>query len=139
MPLPDSRSWAPAPTRITTVTVNAGVIAPSASAVVNFQLPSITAILAISSNNPAWITLYSTYAGMLSDVSRASSVDPVAGTGVVVDVITTTMIPSLTLSPVPMFNNLVSTPMAMAYLSIRNQGGSSVPIVVTITYCAEQF
>ena len=137
--LPDSRSWAPAPTRIATVTVNAGICAPGTPVVVNFQLPSLTDILSIASNNPAWITLYSTYAGVLSDASRLITVDPVAGTGVIADVATTTPVPSISLSPVPVFNNTTSLPVALAYISIRNQGGSSVPITVTITHRAEQF
>jgi len=137
--LPDSRTWAPAVTRLTTLTLNAGVVVIGTPNTIAFQLPALTSILSITTSYPAWVTLYTSQTALTSDASRVITADPTAGSGAVVDAYCTTGVPTVVTSPVPTFNNPTSAPMANAYLSVRNMGGSNGPITVTIIHCPEQF
>ena len=135
---PDSRTWTPSPTRITSLPLNAGLVIVGTPAQVAFQLPSLTEILAITASYPCWVTLYTSLAALLADASRTIYQDPIAGQGAIVDIYCVSANVPVITSPVPLFNNPTSIPNAPAFLAIRNMGGSNSPISLTVTHCPEQ-
>ena len=77
----------PAGSRTTAVvTVN---IANEAVSNTSFTTPKTYALIKVSTSHAAWVTLYSDTASRTSDASRQINVDPLPGSGVLSEVITT--------------------------------------------------
>ena len=90
-------------------------------------------LLKITTSHAAWVTLYTSVASRTADASRAATTDPVPGSGVVAEVITsgdTTQI----ISPMLCGYNDESTPVTTVYAKVRNETASAAVITVTITF-----
>ena len=90
-------------------------------------------ILKITTSSAAWVTLYTSQTARTNDTSRAATTDPVPGSGVVAEVITsgdTTQI----ISPMLCGYNDESTPVTTVYAKVRNETISATTITVTLTF-----
>ena len=123
-------SWStPAGARTTTpVTVN---IANEAVSNTSFTTPKTYALLKVSTSHAAWVTLYSDTASRTSDASRQINVDPLPGSGVLSEVITTGNQVQLITPGTICFN---SAGVGTTYAKIVNKSGSTANITVTLTY-----
>ena len=123
-------TWAtPAGSRTTAqVTVN---IANEAVSNTSFTTPKTYALIKVSTSHAAWVTLYSDTASRTSDASRQINVDPLPGSGVLSEVITTGNQVQLITPGTICFN---SAGTGTTYAKIVNKSGSTANITVTLTY-----
>ena len=123
-------SWnTPAGARTTTpVTVN---IANEAVSNTSFTTPKTYALLKVSTSHAAWVTLYSDTGSRTADASRGINVDPLPGSGVLSEVITTGNQVQLITPGTICFN---SAGTGTTYAKIVNKSGSTANITVTLTY-----
>ena len=108
----------------------------AAGASVNLDITGVAksyGLLKIGTSAAAWVTLYTSTANRTSDVNRASTTDPVPGSGVVAEVITAgdgTQI----ISPMLCGYNDESTPITTVYAKVRNETATAQAITVTLTF-----
>ena len=123
-------TWAtPAGLRTTAqVTVN---IANEAISNTSFTTPKTYALLKVSTSHAAWVTLYSDTGSRTADASRQINVDPLPGSGVLSEVITTGNQVQLITPGTICFN---SAGTGTTYAKIVNKSGSTANITVTLTY-----
>ena len=123
-------TWStPAGARVTTpVTVN---IANEAVSNTSFTTPKTYALLKVSTSHAAWVTLYSDTGSRTADASRGINVDPLPGSGVLSEVITTGNQVQLITPGTICFN---SAGTGTTYAKIVNKSGSTANITVTLTY-----
>ena len=108
-------------------------IANQGSADVSITTPSGYALLSIATSHAAWVTLYSDTASRTSDASRAITNDPLPGSGVLAEVITTGNATQLITPGVICFNSGGAS-QNTTYAKIVNRSGSTNNIQVTLTY-----
>jgi hypothetical protein len=123
-------AWATAAGQRTTaqVTVN---IANEAVSNTSFTTPKGYALIKVSTSHAAWVTLYSDTGSRTADASRQINVDPLPGSGVLSEVITTGNQVQLITPGTICFN---SAGTGITYTKIVNKSGSTANITVTLTY-----
>jgi hypothetical protein len=89
-------------------------------------------IYKISTNHAAWVRLYSSAAARAIDESRLEGEDPLSGSGVIAEVITTGS-QEILLTPGTVGFNSETPPNSNIYLAVTNKSGSTVTISVTLT------
>jgi hypothetical protein len=121
------------------VSVNATTtpLLPGASALLDLQgLGRLGHVLAVSTDAPAWVSLYSSAAAREADGSRPISRDPAPGSGVLLDLATTAEALSITAPPGgTYFTSEVTTasPQPPLRALVRNTGTAQAAIAVTVT------
>ena len=90
-------------------------------------------LLKIQSSHAAWITLYTDTTARTNDSTRTEYTDPLPGTGVIAEVITTDGQGQLITPAVIGFNNDAS-PTDNVYAKVVNKSGATRPITVTLTF-----
>ena len=110
------------------VTVN---IANEAVSNTSFTTPKGYALIKVSTSHAAWVTLYSDTASRTADASRGINVDPLPGSGVLSEVITTGNQVQLITPGTICFN---SAGTGITYAKIVNKSGSTANVTVTLTY-----
>ena len=92
-------------------------------------------LLKIAIDHPAWVRLYVDSASRTSDASRAEGTDPTPGSGVIAEVLTTTVGASTFLMSPAVFGwNNDGTPATTVYAKVTNKEAStSRAITVTLT------
>jgi hypothetical protein len=117
-------------TRITTP------LLPGSSALLDLPgLGRLGHFLAISTDAPAWVSLYSSAAAREADGSRPINRDPAPGSGVLLDLATTAEALSITAPPGgTYFTSEVTTasPQPPLRALVRNTGTSQAAIAVTV-------
>ena len=93
--------------------------------------PKTYALLSIETSHAAWVTLYSDSASRTADSSRNETTDPVAGSGVLAEVITSGSTTQLITPASVCFNSASAN---TTYLKIVNKSGSTANVQVTLTY-----
>ena len=91
------------------------------------------ALLKIQASHAAWITLYTDTTARSNDANRNEFTDPIAGSGVIAEVITTDGAGQLITPSIIGFNN-DPTPSDNVYAKVVNKSGATRPITVTITF-----
>ena len=115
----------------TTSASGLNTLANSASATPNITSPKTYALLGIETTHAAWVVLYNSDAARTADQSRNINVDPVAGSGVLAEVITTGA-QTQYLSPGVICYNTQTT--GTTYARVTNLSGSTASVNVTLTY-----
>lgn len=87
----------------------------------------------IQTSAAAWVTVYSDITSRNDDTLRNEFTDPLPGTGVIAEVITTGAV-TQKLTPAVIGWNDDVTPTENIYLKVVNKSGITQPITVTITY-----
>jgi hypothetical protein len=109
----------------TTSIVNNGI------ANVSITIPATYALLKIQTSDAAWVTLYTDTASRTADASRTEFTDPLPGTGVIAEVITSGATTQL-ISPGTI--GFSSDGTNTSYAKIVNKSGATAAITVTLTY-----
>ncbi len=89
----------------------------------------------IQTDKAAWVTLYTDTASRTADANRTEIEDPIAGSGVIAEVVTTQAV-SQKITPGTIGFNLDSTPSTNVYLKVVNKSGSTGTVQVTLKYLA---
>jgi hypothetical protein len=84
-------------------------------------------------NYPAWVRLYSDAASRSADSSRSEGNDPIPGSGVIAEVITTSTALTQLITPGVLGFNNDTTATSTIYLAITNKDSSSRVITVDLT------
>tara|TARA_Y100000589_G_scaffold64934_1_gene56356 strand:+ start:521 stop:1525 length:1005 start_codon:yes stop_codon:yes gene_type:complete len=123
-------TWStPAGARTTSNVTNA--IANEAVANTSLVTPKTYALIKVQTSHAAWVTLYSDTASRTADASRGINVDPLPGSGVLSEVITTGAQTQLITPGVICFN---SAGTGTTYAKVVNKSGSTANLTVTLTY-----
>ncbi len=129
------RTQAPGPQ--VTVTRTTIPLLPASSALLDLPgLGRLGHFIAITTDAPAWVSFYSSAAAREADGSRPISRDPAPGSGVLLDLVTTTTGESIAAPPGgTYFSSEVTTasPQPPLRALVRNTGSSQVAIAVTVT------
>ena len=106
-------------------------IAANGIANISMTTPKTYALLSIETSHAAWVTLYSDAASRTADSSRNETTDPVAGSGVLAEVITSGSTTQLITPASVCFNPAGAN---TTYLKIVNKSGGTANVQVTLTY-----
>ena len=106
-------------------------IAANGIANISMTTPKTYALLSIETSHAAWVTLYSDTTSRTADSSRNETTDPVAGSGVLAEVITSGSTTQLITPASLCFNSAGAN---TTYLKIVNKSGSTANVQVTLTY-----
>lgn len=115
----------------TTAAITASNLTSNGSANVSITTPKTYALLKIETSHAAWVTLYTDTASRTSDASRTETTDPLPGSGVIAEVITTGAATQL-ISPGTIGFNSAAT--GTTYAKVVNKSGATASITVTLTY-----
>ena len=109
-----------------------GSIANGASQEITITAYKTFALLKIQTSHAAWVTLYTNSTTRTADTSRNETTDPLPGSGVIAEVITTGAQTQI-ITPGTFGWNDDTTPAAQIYAKVVNKSGSTAAITVTIT------
>ncbi len=115
-----------------TFTTSTGVIANDANA--NIEVDGFTSyvLFKVQTSAPAWVRIYTDTTSRSNDSSRTEDVDPLPGSGILVEVITSSGILTQTITPAVIgFNS--AHPDTSIYMAVKNKSGSSQSIDVSLT------
>ena len=108
-------------------------IAANGIANISMTTPKTYALLSIETSHAAWVTLYSDAASRTADSSRNETTDPVAGSGVLAEVITSgSTVQKITPASVCYNSAAANT----TYLKIVIKSAGTANVQVTLTYVA---
>jgi hypothetical protein len=82
---------------------------------------------------PCWVRIYTDQSSQFSDTGRETGNDPLPGSGVIAEVITTPGFLTQLITPGVIGFNSESSPNSNIYLNVTNYSGSSQAITVTLT------
>ena len=108
-------------------------IANNASANLTIAAAKTYALHKIQTSHAAWVTLYTDTTSRTQDASRTESTDPVAGSGVIAEVITSDGA-TQKITPAAMGYNDDGTPSTNAYVKVVNKSGSTAAVTVTLHF-----
>jgi hypothetical protein len=133
-------NWLPrtqVPGQQVSVTRTTTPLLPGSSALLDLPgLGRLGHFLAISTDAPAWVSLYSSAAALEADGSRPLSRDPAPGSGVLLDLATIAEALSITAPPGgTYFSSEVTntSPQPPLRALVRNTGTSQAAIALTVT------
>ena len=98
---------------------------------ISMTTPKTYALLSIETSHAAWVTLYSDSTSRTADSSRNETTDPVAGSGVLAEVITSGSTTQLITPASVCFN---SAGASTTYLKIVNKSAGTANVQVTLTF-----
>jgi hypothetical protein len=116
-----------------TTASNTSSLANDAVANVSITTPKTYVLMKVQTSHAAWVTLYSDSTSRTADASRQISVDPIPGSGVVAEVITTGAQTQLITPGAICFNSAAT---GITYAKVVNKSGSTANVQVTLTYVA---
>ena len=133
-------SWQPrtrVPGEQVSVTRTTTPLLPGASALLDLPgLGRLGHFLAVATDAPAWLSFYSSIAAREADGSRPITQDPAPGSGVLLDLVTTTAALTITAPPGGTYFTsevTVASPQPPLRALVRNTGTSQAAIAVTVT------
>jgi len=92
-------------------------------------------LLKIQTSHAAWVTLYISDAARDADASRSETTDPLPGSGVIAEVITTGAQTQI-ITPGVIGWNDDGTPTTTVYAKVVNKSGATANVTVTLTFVA---
>ena len=92
-------------------------------------------MLKVQTSAAAWVTLYTDSTSRSNDASRAETTDPIPGSGVIAEVITSGAATQIMTPGVIGWNN-DGTPASTVYAKVVNKSGSTQSIGVYLHYLA---
>ncbi len=116
------------------ITTNTGSLGIGASVDMTFQGYKSYSLLKAEVSAPSWITIYCDTTSRTADDGRAITEDPTAGSGVIAEIITTTLPETILFTPAVIGFNNDGTPSKNVYLKVNNRTGvSTAGIAITFT------
>ena len=119
----------------TTGASTASSLANDASANLTITAAKTYALHKIQTSHAAWVTLYTDTTSRTQDASRSEATDPVAGSGVIAEVITSDGA-TQKITPAAMGYNDDGTPSTNAYVKVVNKSGNTANLTVTLHFVA---
>ena len=119
----------------TTGASTASSLANDASANLTITAAKTYALHKIQTSHAAWVTLYTDTTSRTQDASRSEATDPVAGSGVIAEVITSDGA-TQKITPAAMGYNDDGTPSTNAYVKVVNKSGNTAAVTVTLHFVA---
>ena len=117
----------------TTAQASTGNILDGASSNIQITAVKTYALLKIQTSHAAWVTLYTNIPSRSADASRNETTDPLPGTGVIAEIITSDgAVQNIT--PGTIGWNDDTTPSNNLYAKVVNKSGSTANITVTVHY-----
>lgn len=117
----------------TTAQASTGNILDGASSNIQMTAVKTYALLKIQTSHAAWVTLYTNIPSRSADSSRNETTDPLPGTGVIAEIITSDgAVQNIT--PGTIGWNDDTTPSDKIYAKVVNKSGSSANITVTVHF-----
>ena len=117
----------------TTAQASTGNINDGAASNIQMTAVKTYALLKIQTSHAAWVTLYTSIPARSSDASRNETTDPLPGTGIIAEVITSDgAVQDIT--PGTIGWNDDTTPSTNLYAKVVNKSGSSANITVTVHF-----
>ncbi len=133
-------SWLPrtqVPGQQVSVTQTTTPLLPGASALLDLPgLGRLGHFMAVSTDAPAWVSFYSSAAAREADGSRPITKDPAPGSGVLLDLVTSSAALTITAPPGGTYFTsevTVASPQPPLRALVRNTGTSQAAIAVTVT------
>ena len=108
-------------------------IADGVSADITITAAKSFSLLKIQTTHAAWVTLYTDTGSRTADASRTITTDPLPGSGVLAEIITSDGATQI-ITPGTIGWNNDSTPSTNIYAKVVNKSGSAAAITVTLTY-----
>lgn len=90
-------------------------------------------LMKVATNYPAWVRIYSDSASRTSDSSRSSGTDPIPGSGVIAEVITTAGNLTQLITPGVIGFNNDTVPSTTVYVTVTNNDVTTRNMSVTLT------
>ena len=119
----------------TTGAATASSLANDAAANLTITAAKTYALHKIQTSHAAWVTLYTDTTSRTQDANRTDSTDPVAGSGVIAEVITSDGA-TQKITPAAMGYNDDGTPSTNAYVKVVNKSGNTANLTVTLHFVA---
>ena len=117
----------------TTAQASTGNILDGASSNIQMTAVKTYALLKIQTSHAVWVTLYTNIPSRSADASRNETTDPLPGTGIIAEVITSDgAVQDIT--PGTIGWNDDTTPSTNLYAKVVNKSGSTANITVTVHY-----
>ena len=116
-----------------TATASTTTIADGVSADITITAAKSFSLLKIQTSHAAWVTLYTDAGSRTADASRTITTDPLPGSGVLAEIITSDGATQI-ITPGTIGWNNDSTPSTNIYAKVVNKSGSTANIAVTLTY-----
>ena len=114
-----------------TVSYTATNLADTSTTNFSISTPNTYALLKIELSHAAWVRLYTDSTSRTNDSSRDQTVDPLPGSGVIAEVISTSAVNQLITPGVIGFS---STQNNTTYVAMTNNSGSQVNLQMTLTF-----
>jgi len=117
----------------TTASATASGLADLTAANINVTAAKTCALLKIETTHAAWITLYTDGASRTNDSTRNETTDPLPGSGVIAEIITSGAATQI-ITPGTLAWNNDTTPGTTIYAKVYNKSGNTANITVTLHY-----
>ena len=117
----------------TTDTATTGSLPPGSASDLNMTTAKSYVLQKIQTNYAAWVTVYTDVTSRTNDASRAETTDPLPGSGVIAEVITSGSATQILTPGVIGWNN-DSYPSTNTYVKVVNKESVAYPIQVTLHY-----
>ncbi len=117
----------------TTASATANNLANGGNADLTITAAKTYALHAIQTSHAAWVTLYTDSASRSNDAARNETTDPLPGSGVIAEVITSDG-SKQRITPGTIGYNDESTPTTDAYIKVVNKSGNTANIIVTLHF-----
>lgn len=119
-----------APSVRKTISYTATGIPADVATNISITTPKTYALLKMETSHAVWATLYSDTTSRTNDASRSETTDPVPGSGVLAEIVTTGALTQLITPGTVCFNSGGSN---ITYAKIVNKSGSQVNLQITLT------
>ena len=117
-----------------------GVVSGTTSSLAQNAIGNITItghksylLMNVGLSTAGWFRLYTDSASRTNDASRSVGEDPIAGSGVIAEVVTTGLSTSIKVSPFVPGGNMDSTPSTNMYVAIKNTSSTTQAITANLT------
>jgi len=117
----------------TTASATASGLADLTAANIDITAAKTCALLKIETTHAAWITLYTDGASRTNDSTRNETTDPLPGSGVIAEIITSGAATQI-ITPGTLAWNNDTTPGTTIYAKVYNKSGNTANITVTLHY-----
>ena len=118
----------------TTASATATSLATATDAEITITAAKAFSLLKIETTHASWVTLYTDTTSRTADSSRTETTDPLPGSGVIAEIITSDGATQRITPGTIGWNNDPGAPTTNIYAKVVNKSGSTANITVTLTY-----
>ena len=118
----------------TTASATATSLAAATDAEITITAAKAFSLLKIETTHASWVTLYTDTTSRTADASRLETTDPLPGSGVIAEIITSDGATQRITPGTIGWNNDPGAPTSNIYAKVVNKSGSTADITVTLTY-----